>query len=112
MMLIHLNVEHFKVPLLCIWCDFTTLNDTTLQSHVRTKHEYKKKPCSFEGCHFASIEVNKLQRHIEDHQKKKHDPNKVNVYREFRNIKNCPCVCVTSDLIVFCRTFSDAPGAN
>ena len=78
MMLIHLNVEHFKVPLLCIWCDFTTLNDTTLQSHVRTKHEYKKKPCSFEGCHFASIEVNRLQRHIEDHQKKKHDPNKVN----------------------------------
>ena len=69
--LIHINVEHIKKDLRCIWCDYTTLNDTTLQSHVKLKHEYRKKKCPQTGCHYSTIEKSKFDDHIIDHTKEK-----------------------------------------
>jgi len=63
-MIIHLNVAHFKNNLLCPWCEFTTLNAITLESHVRQKHKYKKRECMVPGCNYHSVEEGRFQEHL------------------------------------------------
>jgi len=65
---VHLNAEHIKNSLQCFWCDWTSFNETSLQSHVRLKHGYKKKQCYFPNCNYGSVEANKLNKHQEVHQ--------------------------------------------
>ena len=36
--LVHLNVEHFKTNLKCVWCEFTTLNEYSLNDHCKKEH--------------------------------------------------------------------------
>ena len=67
-MLVHVNSQHVKESLYCIWCDFTTFNESTLQCHVKKKHNYKKVKCEVAGCNYSSIEKGKFQRHSESHQ--------------------------------------------
>jgi len=66
-MYIHLNVEHIKKTMRCCWCDYTTLNDTSLNSHVRLKHDYKKKLCTVPGCNYTSIDDVRFTEHLEKH---------------------------------------------
>jgi len=63
-MMVHLNSAHFKQTLSCPWCEFTSLNAITLESHVRQKHEYKKRQCMVPGCYYHSVEEGRFQEHL------------------------------------------------
>ena len=67
----HINREHLKNPLRCVFCDYTTLNMATLQSHVDATHDKRRKKCNFPGCHFTAKEEGKLQKHLAGHSQKK-----------------------------------------
>jgi len=63
-MLVHLNVVHLKRELECTWCEFTTLNEYTLNDHSKKQHGRQKKECMLPDCKYDTIEENRLHEHL------------------------------------------------